>query len=134
MEKFLTVKHDDKAGAIKLKEYRLARHTQKMPCIIVTEHPDLANISCDNWLATDDTLITVEGRMLIEDQLQQLQRKYPETRIEFSTSEVETSNISNPLPLWYNFTNVPLNKAKELAEKIHDIYLEALPHGKIHDS
>lgn len=130
MEKFLTVKHDDTAGAIKLKEYRLARHEAKMPCIIVTMHPDFANISCDNWLSTDDSLITVAGRMTIEDQLQQLQKKYPETKMEFSTSEVKASNISNPLPLWYNFTHVPLNTAPELAEKIYDIYLEALPHGK----
>jgi hypothetical protein len=132
MEKFLTVTHNDEAGAINLKEYRMDRHSQKMPCIIVTEHPDFANISCDNWLSTDDSLITVEGRMMIEDQLQQLQRKYPETKIEFSTSEVKASNISNPLPLWYNFTNVPLAQAKELAEIIYDIYLKALPHGKRH--
>lgn len=134
MEKFITVKHNDEAGAVKLKEYRMDRHSQKMPCIIVTLHPDFANISCDNWLSTDNALITVEGRMMIEDQMQQLQKKYPETRIEFSTSEVRSSNISNPIPLWYNFTNVPLETAEELAAKIYNIYLNALPHGKRHHS
>jgi hypothetical protein len=130
MEKILTVKYDDEAGAIKLKQFRLACHQEKCPCIIITLHPDFANISCDNLLSTDDTLITVDSRMIIEDQLQQLQKKYPQTKMVFSTSEVRASNVSNPIPLWYNFTQVPLIIAEELAEKIYNIYLNALPHGQ----
>ena len=129
MEKFITVKYNDEAGAIKIKEYRLSCHAQKKPCVVITQHPDFADISCDNWLSTDDALITVQGRMVIEDQLQQLQKKYPGTNIKFSTSEIKASNISNPIPLWYNFTNVPLQTAAELADKIYDIYLTFLPHG-----
>ncbi|KAA9331777.1 hypothetical protein [Adhaeribacter soli] len=129
MEKYLTVQHENKADALKVKAFRLACHQEKRPCVIITRHPDFAEVSCDNWLSTDDSLITVSGRMILEDQLQQLQKKYPETDIMFSTSEVRASNISNPIPLWYIFSPVPLNIAEALAEKIYDIYQDALPHG-----
>ena len=129
MEKYLTVKAGNEADALKVKEFRLTRHEEKRPCVIITLYPDFAEISCDNWLSTDDTLITVAGRMTLEDRLQQLQKKYPETEIKFSTSEVRASNISNPLPLWYIFTPVPLHNANALAEKVYDIYDSVLPHG-----
>ncbi|MBK0403454.1 hypothetical protein I5M27_10695 [Adhaeribacter sp. BT258] len=129
MQKYITVKNGDEAGAKKIKEYRVACHQQKKPCVIITQFPDHADISCDNWLSTDDAIITVENRMMLEDQFQQLQRKHPETEIVFSTSEVETTNISNPIPLWYHFKKVPLPTANTLAEKIHDIYQQALPYG-----
>src|SRR5688572_16346201 len=129
MEKYIHVTEGDATGAAKIKEYRVACHQEVRPCVIITEHPGHAEISCDNWLSTDGGLITVEGRMRLEDQLQQLQKKYPETDIEFVTSEVKASTISNPIPLWYNFTAVPLQSAETLAEKIYDIYDRALPHG-----
>ncbi|MFC5272163.1 hypothetical protein [Adhaeribacter terreus] len=129
MEKYITVKDGDETGATTVKEYRMACHEQKKPCVIITQFPDHADISCDNWLSTDDSIITVENRMTLEDQFQQLQKKYPETEIEFSTSEIRASNISNPIPLWYHFKPVPLQTANILAEKIYDIYQNALPYG-----
>lgn len=129
MKKYITVEEGNKEDSLKVKEYRLACHQAKRPCIIITQHPDFAEVNCDNWLSTDDALITVSGRMTIEDRLQQLQKLYPETDMLFSTSEVKASDISNPMPLWYTFSHVPLNEAGSLAEKIYDIYDKALPHG-----
>ena len=129
MKKYITVQAGNAEGATEVKDYRLACHEQHRPCVIVTQNGNTADISCDNWLGTDGGLILVEARMMMEDRFQQLQKKYPETKIEFTTSEVKASNISNPLPLWYNFTNVPLTDAGRFAEKVDDIYSEALPHG-----
>ena len=129
MKKYLTVQADNEEDAKELKKYRVACHEEKRPCIIITKNGTHANISCDNWLGTDTGLIRVEARMKMEDRFQQLQKKYPETEMEFTTSEVRANNISNPLPLWYNFNQVPFSEAEQLAEKIYDIYLDALPHG-----
>lgn len=128
-QKYITVKDGDAKGALQVKEYRMACHELKKPCVIITQFPEHADISCDNWLSTDDSIITVENRMVLEDQFQQLQKKHPETEIVFSTSEVRASNISNPIPLWYHFKQVSLQSANQLAENIYDIYLQALPYG-----
>ena len=129
MKKYLTVQAHNEAGANEVKNYRLACHQEHRPCVIVTQTSSYADISCDNWLGTDGGLIRVESRMLMEDRFQQLLKKYPHTGIDFSTSEVKANDISNPLPLWYNFTRVPLTLADEFAAKVYDIYLMALPHG-----
>lgn len=129
MKKFITVRAGDEAGARAIKEYRIACHEDRRPCVIVTQNSTHADISCDNWLGTDGGLIRVEGRMQLEDRFQQLQKKFPGTDIGFSTSEVKASEITNPLPLWYNFTNVPLPEAEAFAGNVYDIYLKALPHG-----
>lgn len=129
MEKYLTVQAGNEEDAIALKNYRLACHEAQRPCVIITKNSTHADISCDNWLGTDGGLIRVEARMQLEDRFQQLQKKYSETDMEFSTSEVHASEISNPLPLWYNFTQVPLAEADDFAEKVFDIYEAALPHG-----
>jgi hypothetical protein len=59
MGKYITVKNGDETDAIKVKEYRMACHQQKRPCIIITQFSDHADISCDNWLSTDDSVITL---------------------------------------------------------------------------
>ena len=128
-KKYITVQTGNAEGATEVKDYRLACHEEHRPCVIVTKNGNAADISCDNWLGTDGGLIRVESRMIMEDRFQQLSKKYLENKIEFTTSEVKASNISNPLPLWYNFTNVALADAGYFAEKVYDIYLDALPHG-----
>src|SRR5690349_5816919 len=115
MKKYLTVQANNEEDAIKVKAYRLACHEEHRPCVIVTKNSTHAEVSCDNWLGTDVGLIRVEARMKMEDRFQQLQKKYPDTEITFSTSEVRANDISNPLPLWYNFTQVPLKEANQLA-------------------
>ena len=130
MEKYITVTDQDAAGAEKIKIYRHTCHDLKRPCIIITEHATHADISCDNWLSTDNAIITVENRMMMEDQFQQLQKLHAGSGLQFNTSEVKASEISNPIPLWYNFTHVPLAEAPALAERIYDIYSGALPFGE----
>ena len=129
MKKYLTVQAGNEEDAKELKNYRLTCHEEQRPCIIITKNNTHADISCDNWLGTDGGLIRVEARMKLEDRFKQLQKNHPASEIAFSTSEVRASEISNPLPLWYNFTNVPLTEAENFAEKVYDIYLAALPHG-----
>lgn len=133
MEKYITVKDQDAAGAEKIKTYRHTCHNLKRPCIIITLHDNHADISCDNWLSTDNAIITVEDRMTMEDQFQQLQKLHAGSEMQFHTSEVKANEISNPIPLWYNFTQVPLAAAPALAERIYDIYFAALPFGDEQD-